>query len=410
VSADSDGGTPGPAGVPVLTQTDPYSNSVDREGFWEMEATDVHGIERALEALRKQYASPQAMAEGHAGTRNSVANLVIYAGSDEDAAEATAAVSQLAGRHPSRTILLIAGLAPGTPQVKASVSAACQLDGSRQICYEEIRLHASGRSGPHLRSIIDPLLISDLPVFLWWTGDPPFQDAVFRTLAGLSNRVLVDSAVFRSPGATLARLGRFMQDDAIDASVGDLNWNRLGSWRELLAQLFDPAATAALLPHVRRVRLERASSDDQGAASPAQSLLLAGWLASRLDWETGAAAERTYAGAYRMRLRNRGRDVLVELRDEPKNGAQPGDLQSLQLELEEGARSATFTIARAPDQAHARTSVTIDGSPAQERTVRLESAGVAVLLAGEIEDLDPDRTFKEAAQMAGRLAALLPGR
>jgi glucose-6-phosphate dehydrogenase assembly protein OpcA len=378
------------------------------EGSWEAEASDVQGIEKALEALRKQYASPAAAREGQAGTRNSVANLVIYAGSEEDAAQATTAVAQLAGRHPSRTILLIADLEPGTPEVRASVSAHCRLSGDgRRICYEEIRLRAAGRSGPHLRSIIDPLLISDLPVFLWWTGDPPVRDAVFQTLAAPADRLLIDSGHFRSPTPTLTRLGQFVEDEAIGVRVGDLNWNRLTSWREILAQLFDPPATADLLPAVRRVRIERAAAAGGAPASPAQSLLLAGWLAARLDWEPGVPGERTFGGADRLRLRSRGKDVLVELREEPHEGASPGDVQSLQIQAEDGEHTATLTITRAADQEHAWTRVTIDEGPAQERSVRLPAPEDAVLLGEEIEQLDPDRVFEETAEMAGRLAALV---
>src|SRR5947209_1325131 len=97
------------------------------EGFWEIDATDVPGIEKALAQLRKQYASAQAVQEGHAGTRNSVANLVIYAGSEDDAAHATTTMQELTGRHPARTILLISDLEPGPPSVTASVSAACSV-------------------------------------------------------------------------------------------------------------------------------------------------------------------------------------------------------------------------------------------------------------------------------------------
>ena len=43
------------------------------EGFWEVEAGDVHAVEKALVNLRKQYASAEAVQEGHAGTRTSVA-------------------------------------------------------------------------------------------------------------------------------------------------------------------------------------------------------------------------------------------------------------------------------------------------------------------------------------------------
>jgi len=378
------------------------------EGFWQTEASDVPGIEKALASLRKQYASPAAASEGQAGTRNSVANLVIYTGSEEDAARATAVMTELAGRHPSRTILLIADLAPGTPGVHASVSASCRLGAGRRICYEEIRLRAAGASGPHLRSIVDPLLISDLPVFLWWTGDPPFRHDAFLALARLSSRVLIDSGSFRTPAATLQRLGRFMEDDTIDVPVGDLNWNRLAPWREILAQLCDPPTVGELLPQIRRVRIERATRGESNEAPTAQSLLLAGWLASRLDWEPGRAAEETFSGAYRLRLRSAARDVVVELRGESARDARPGDVQGTYIEADSGEHRAAIDITLAGEQEHAFTSVSLDGARPNERSVRFPAPDDATLLGDEIDRLDADRIFEEAAEMSGRLAALLP--
>lgn len=388
--------------------TDPLTKDAPLEGRWDLEASDVQGIEKALVALRKEYGSAAAAKEGHAGTRNSVANLVIYAASDEDAELATATIAQLAGAHPSRTILLIANLAPEVPGVRASVSAACHVDGGQRICYEEIRLYARGRSGPHLRSIVDPLLIADLPVFFWWTGDPPFRDEVFLTLARLSNHVVLDSAQFHAPTTTLARLGRLIADESVPATVRDLNWQRLASWRELLAQLFDPPAMTALLPHIRRVRIERASREQGTHSSPAQSLLLTGWLATALDWEPSKPGDQTFAGAHRLHLRGHGHEVLVDLRAEFHRHAHPGDVQSVHLEAESGDQAVTFTITRSSDHEHAWTSVIVDDAPPQERNVNFRTPSDAELLGDELESQDRNLLFEEAVAMAGRLAAGLP--
>ena len=112
------------------------------EGYWEAEASDVQGIEKALASLRKQYASPAAAREGQAGTRNSVANLVIYAGSERDAEQARETVARLAGRQAAETLACTSG-APGArsaisrivregcrPARRATVSRACSASRS----------------------------------------------------------------------------------------------------------------------------------------------------------------------------------------------------------------------------------------------------------------------------------------
>jgi glucose-6-phosphate dehydrogenase assembly protein OpcA len=379
------------------------------EGYWEIAASDVQQIEKALVALRKQYASAEAVSEGHAGTRNSVANLVIYAGSEQEADRAGEAVRALAGRHPARTILLIADGSPGDPEVRASVTAHCHLIGAqRRVCYEQIELRVRGRSGPQLRSIVDPLLLSDLPVFLWWTGEASFRDEVFRTLVGLSTRVLLDSDHLRNPVAGLSRLSRFVQEETVTAAVGDLNWNRLRPWRELIAQLFDPPQMQEMLGHLRRVRAIMATRGDTDEANPSQALLLLGWLAARLDWQPPRQVERTFSGAYRFHLRGGGYELQVELRAEFARDARPGDVQELQVEADNGGSTALITVTRATEQESAFTSVSIGGAPPAERNVRFQNASDAVLIGEEMEYWDRDPVYEEALDMAGRLAELMP--
>lgn len=376
------------------------------DGFWQLTANDIQGIERALMALRKEYNSAAAALEGRAGIRKTVANLVVYAASEHDAEIANGTLAALAGRHPARTMLIVGGSGRCAEGIDAMVSAACSLDAGQRICYEEIRLHAPGVGGPQLRSIVAPLLISDLPTFLWWTGDPPFRDETFLALVELSDRVIVDSARFQYLEQTLSRLGRFIESDAQAAAIGDLNWGRVAPLRELVTQLFDPPQALALLPHIRRVRIEHAAGGD--TAGTAQALLLAGWLASRLDWEPSQMGEQTFAGAARARLRGFGHDVVVELRAARHPHAVPGDVQSVQIEADDGQQTALFSVVRAEDQKHARVRTTFDGSEPSERIARCITPDDAALLGAELDELQPDAPYMEAAAMAGRLATVLP--
>ena len=380
--------------------------AAEEEGYWALTANDIQGIEKALATLRKQYGSASAAQEGRAGTRNSVANLVVYTASDAEVEAANAALTALAGRHPARTLLILGGAGDDDEGVNASVTAACNIEGGKRICYEEIRLSARGAGGAQLRSIVAPLLISDLPTYLWWTGDPPFRDEAFTTLSELANRVLLDSARFRYPELTLPRLSRFLDTDSVEAAVGDLNWLRMAPLRELIAQLFDPPQATAMLPHIRRLRIERAAGGDDAAT--AQSLLLAGWLAARLDWEPGQPGERTYSGAVRTRLRSRGHDVVVELRAAEQRNARAGEVQSLRIEADDGTHNAVFTAGRSADQEHARATASFDDAPGQERATRYVSAEDAALLGAELDELQPDAGYMEAAEMAGRLALVFP--
>ena len=65
----------------------------------------------------------------------------------------------------------------------------------------------------------------------------------------------------------------------MEQAINDLNWLRLRSWRESLATAFDP-------PERRNSLKEIISLDiDVKGNHPVQGLLLAGWIADRLNWK-----------------------------------------------------------------------------------------------------------------------------
>src|SRR5207247_4266948 len=62
-----------------------------------------------------------------------------------------------------------------------------------QIGTEVIELHLLGARTRAPASIVEPLLIFDLPVFLRWRGLPPFEGSELAQLVELTDRLIVDS-------------------------------------------------------------------------------------------------------------------------------------------------------------------------------------------------------------------------
>ena len=81
----------------------------------------------------------------------------------------------------------------------ARTAIRASTDGEERVCYEEVVLGVHGEVAEHLDGIVAPLLIHDLPIHVWWPGDPPFGDAVFDQLVELGDRLIVDSSRFRRP-------------------------------------------------------------------------------------------------------------------------------------------------------------------------------------------------------------------
>jgi glucose-6-phosphate dehydrogenase assembly protein OpcA len=178
---------------------------------------------------------------------------------------ARAALSGMAERHPSRTILLLPEPNAGTDGIDAAASLECYaVPGvDREICSEVIELRLRGMRAKAPASIVEPLLISDLPVFLRWRGEPPWGAQELDQLVGVTDRLIVDSTEWDDLPFPYRRLAELFDRTA----VSDIAWARTSRWRALLATLWPDIASVAT------VRVTGTS---------AQALLVAGWLRSRL--------------------------------------------------------------------------------------------------------------------------------
>jgi glucose-6-phosphate dehydrogenase assembly protein OpcA len=169
----------------------------------------------------------------------------------------------LAERHPSRTIVLFAQ-PDDEGGLDASVEVDCFAAGEeRQVCTETIRIWLRGGRAWHPASVVEPLLLPDLPVFLRWRGLPPFDQRHFESLLDVVDRLILDSTEWPGLPEPYRRLAEIF--DRVD--VSDIAWARTSRWRPHLATLWPDIAG------VQRIRVK---------GTLAQAHLLAGWLRSRL--------------------------------------------------------------------------------------------------------------------------------
>jgi glucose-6-phosphate dehydrogenase assembly protein OpcA len=170
----------------------------------------------------------------------------------------------LAERHPSRTIVLIP-----QPDEEDGIEGEVDTDvypvgDGRAICTETIRLRLKGNRASAPASIVQPLLLPDLPAFLRWRGLPPFGEPEFEGLIDVADRLIVDSTEWPDVPRSYARL-----PDIFDrVAVSDIAWARTSRWRPQLASLWPGIAD------VKRIRV---------TGTAAQAHLLRGWLRSRLQ-------------------------------------------------------------------------------------------------------------------------------
>jgi glucose-6-phosphate dehydrogenase assembly protein OpcA len=231
---------------------------------WSGEDVEVGDVVRALCQLREESAHET---EGP-DLRTSVMTHLAWVPSqwEEVAVETLAGLGE---RHPSRGILLFPD-PDGEDGIDARVSmlAFPLREQRRHIAAEVVELRLRGGTSRAAASIVNPLLVPGLPVFLRWRGRPPFGETEADQLIDVCDRLIYDSTEWLDVPQAYASL-------PFDRTAcSDIAWRRTEPWRGVLAMLW---------PRVGEVRELRV----QGPI--AEASMLVGWLRSRLDREVELA-------------------------------------------------------------------------------------------------------------------------
>ena len=375
------------------------AETVAGEGFtltWSGEAVDVNRIESELTRLRYGAAGTPAGHESFA-IRTNLLNLVVYTASEEAAAQASQTIAGLRGHHPSRALILVANPSEEAPQINARLAAHCHAGSAleQQVCCEEVILSVKGRAASHLHSIVIPLLIPDLPVYVWWTGPLPKGRHLFEEMMETADRFIVDSGRFRHPTHGLARIAKLCTESP-DCAIGDMNWSRLAPWRELFER---HSGTPDMLQHLGRVdRVEvRYAQGGEGGAPSGQVFLLLAWLALRFGWITES---RELAGPNQLVLNAGNRAVSVELTAAQHAHAEPGSVLSLRLLSASEDAPASILIHRSADPNHVQIEVQNPDYQLNE-SVLIDPPETGDILARELDDLPGRHTdYEQVLELA----------
>jgi glucose-6-phosphate dehydrogenase assembly protein OpcA len=227
------------------------------------ENVTIRDVERELGDLRAATAQPGE----HPRLRTSVMTLMAWV-PPKWVDAATETLAGLAERHPSRTILLFPQPDDPRDALDAEVDLRCFLRGGeeQQVCSEVISIRLCGRRSSAPATVVEPLLVADLPVFLRWRGRCPFGAPELEELVDIADRLVVDTSEWPDADVAYERLAELL--DRI--VVSDIAWARTEPWRRGVAALWPDVANAS------SVRV---------AGPPVEALLLARWLSVRLGRE-----------------------------------------------------------------------------------------------------------------------------
>lgn len=229
-----------------------------KEFSWFGEDVDLADVDTALARLRAKASAERP------SMRTSVITHIAWVprGWVE---QARAALEGMAELHPSRTILLFPEPHADDNRIdaRAEVERWEVPDTDRGLVTEVVELTLRGSRAQAPASVVEPLLISDLPVFLRWRGEPPWGAQELDQLVRVTDRLIVNSIEWDDVPGPYARLAELFPRCA----ASDIAWARTSRWRSHLATLWPAIAD------VGTVRVH---------GTAAQAWLLCGWLRSRL--------------------------------------------------------------------------------------------------------------------------------
>jgi glucose-6-phosphate dehydrogenase assembly protein OpcA len=372
----------------------------------ELQPANVATLEEELSALWR--AAAEGPGTEHPVMRASVLTLLAFVESEDEGRETFNLISHVIAQNPCRAILMVAEPREHPEGLSTWISAQCHLppSGAKQVCCEQIYVRARGEAVSGLDNVVLPLIVPELPVYLWWRAGrfvpPSFLDQVFR----VTNRVLVDSGRFEEPELDLATLARLVERfrTADGMALSDLNWARLTPCRELIAQNFDSDEARSYLQDLSEVSFEWQLGADETGSRTAHALLLTAWLASRLGWRPEGHIMPNTSPSRLFEFQQGDRPVRVEWTVRREKG-EPSTPFKVSLKTR-SAPPAIFSITESMEEGIVRTKAEMPGRAPLERTAPLVVMGEVELVNEELKFPERDRIYEEVLGLIARMVEL----
>ncbi|MEI6043845.1 MAG: glucose-6-phosphate dehydrogenase assembly protein OpcA [Chloroflexota bacterium] len=338
--------------------------------------------------------------------RACVFNLVIFTESDEGLEQATDTIAKLTWSYPCRAIVLIAR--PNLPEdsMNAWISAQCQLPdpNGMKVCCEQVTVEGSNLAMERLGSMVLPLLVPDLPVILWWPGDPTLQGPLFERLMDTSDRLIVDSRRFLDPVCSFKRLAALSEMRYRGVAFSDLNWARLTPWRRLIAQFFDPPNMMPYLSHFEDIVIDYEAPGKESEPNFSQALLLVGWLGHQLGWKEAFSLQKHKYNASLI-VNAGGKPLNIKFIGHNDCCEESGGITAIKITatiLPEN-RAATFSIKLKQNYEQVEISTEESSKPPRSRALGFVRRDEVALLSEDLAVVKHDRMYEAALALAGKL-------
>ena len=359
---------------------------------WHRTDVSVADVLRQLRILR-------AGASGR--PRSSVLDVIIIASDDAQARAAAGAVEKLAAHHPCRAVVVLETPGPGANRIDVTITEHGDPgpDGTASL-HEQVVMRVRGPAADHIPSLVDALLVPDVATFVWWTGSPPVGAARFLSALEPADVLLLDSARFQRPYDSFAALAEIA--GGLSTTVfGDFHWTRLGPWREVLAQFFNPPSRRGFLRVIGAVGIDYVAD---GRGNRCAASLLAGWLGSALGWRLRSAAAGGGGVMAAHFDAHGGHRVELALRPVAMDGFADGEITGLRIgAVWQGSSCRLQALRDEADNGHVLVEGELRGRPLPRLVLPVPPMADVAVLSRLLVDSRSDRAYPRALKLGAEL-------
>ncbi|MGE5196629.1 MAG: glucose-6-phosphate dehydrogenase assembly protein OpcA, partial [Anaerolineae bacterium] len=266
--------------------------------------------------------------EGTNKMRACLFNLIFYTKKNERASYLQTIAQKVIDKFPSRVIFINADPTSSENDLKAKVSVLSSASGACDVACDRIEIDALGSQQERIPFVILPHLIPDLPVYLVWGEDPSQENPIAIELEKLATRLIFDSETTDHLPNFATSILRHRERSFCD--IADLNWARMGNWREMLSKTFYSKEKLELLERAKTLRICFNSQETAFFChTNIQATYLQAWICCQLNWELEDLSSEP--GTLSFHYRQGKQPILVELISQKVAGLSSGSIMSLEL-------------------------------------------------------------------------------
>jgi glucose-6-phosphate dehydrogenase assembly protein OpcA len=208
-------------------------------------------------------------------------NLIVYAHETRRTQYFKEVVKTIMSQFPCRIFFIEGNPSSKEDYFRVQISTEKSQDEKGIIC-DQVFIEAAGQDINRVYFLLLPLFVPDLPIYLLWGQDPATEYSILPHLQHFATRLIFDSE-------TSEELQLFSYDmlNRIGSSnqIVDMNWARIGGWREVIAETFDSRERFDLLTTANNIQVTYNDRPSDLFLHPkTQAIYLQAWLVTRLGW------------------------------------------------------------------------------------------------------------------------------